>query len=263
MCEGRRTVFDGAQARMQDLAIDTSKGWSEVPQRIRCGRTLGDPWESLFGPLRRDSIVVGQIGQSLDGRVAKTPGEPTIINGPEGIAHLHRLRALVDAVVVGAGTIRADDPQLTVRHVAGPNPVRVVIDPRRSLPVGSRAFAGDGVHRIVITRRRERIVVDGGIETIALPDADGLIAPAAILSSLRERGLRRILIEGGAKTFSFVLSADCLDRLHVMVAPIVLGSGVSGLDLPPIARRVPMRTYTLGSDVLFDCDLRSGESAGR
>jgi riboflavin biosynthesis pyrimidine reductase len=131
------------------------------------------------------------------------------------------------------------------------------------LPVGSRAFAGDGVHRIVITRRRERIVVDGGIETIALPDADGLIAPAAILSSLRERGLRRILIEGGAKTVSFFLSADCLDRLHVMVAPIVLGSGVSGLDLPPIARRVPMRTYTLGSDVLFDCDLRSGESAGR
>ena len=244
------------------MAADTDHGWNEVPHRIRCGRALGDPWESLFGPLRPSSIVVGQLGQSLDGRIATEPGQTTLINGPEGIAHLHRLRALVDAVVVGAGTVRVDDPQLTVRHVEGPNPVRVVIDPRGTLPAQSRAFAADGVHRIVITRQQGRSI-NSGIETIALPDTDGLIDPAAILDALQDRGLNRILVEGGGRTVSTFLSAGCLDRLHVMVAPMILGSGVAGLDLSPAALQVPMRAHTIGSDVLYDCDLRSGAAAAR
>jgi riboflavin-specific deaminase-like protein len=249
---------------MQDLAVDPDRGWNEVPHRIRCGHALRDPWESLFGPLRREAIVVGQLGQSLDGRIATEPGQSTLINGPEGIAHLHRLRALVDAVVVGAGTVRADDPQLTVRHVAGPSPVRVVIDPRGTLPAAARAFAADGVRRIVITRRGQRASVNGAIEAIGLPDVEGRIEPAAILGALRARGLRRILVEGGAQTVSTFLAAGCLDRLHVMVAPMILGSGLSGLDLGPVAaRRVPMRAHALGSDTLFDCDLRSGAPAAR
>jgi diaminohydroxyphosphoribosylaminopyrimidine deaminase / 5-amino-6-(5-phosphoribosylamino)uracil reductase len=205
-------------------------------------------------------MVVGQIGQSLDGRIATLSGHSRYINGPEGIAHLHRLRALVDAVVVGAGTVRADDPQLTVRHVPGPNPVRVVIDPSGMLPATSRAFARDGVHRIVITRQYAGPQVGDDIETIALPDTAGRIAPSAILDALCERGWRRVLIEGGAQTVSSFLSAGCLDRLHVVVAPMILGSGKAGLDLPPIADmtealRVPIRTYSLGNEILFDCDL--------
>lgn len=248
--------------------VDASPGWHEVPHRLRCGQTLGKPWEGLFGSLRPASIVVGQIGQSLDGRIATVSGQSSYINGPEGIAHLHRLRALVDAVVVGAGTVRADDPQLTVRHVSGPNPVRVVIDPRGTLPAAARAFTADGIRRIVITRHEAHPAVAGDVETIALPDTAGRIEPAAILGALFERGLRRILIEGGAQTVSSFLSAGCLDRLHVVVAPMILGSGIAGLDLPPIADmtgalRMPMRAHALGSDVLFDCDLRSGEPAAR
>jgi riboflavin-specific deaminase-like protein len=213
-------------------------------------------------------MVVGQIGQSLDGRIATQSGQSSYINGPEGIAHLHRLRAVVDAVVVGAGTVRADDPQLTVREVSGPSPVRVVIDPRGTLSAGSRAFADDGIHRIVITRQQPCPDVCGDVETIALPDSAGRIAPRAILDALGERGFRRILIEGGAQTVSSFLAAGCLDRLHVAVAPMILGSGIAGLDLPPIAdmtgaMRVPMRVHTLGADVLFDCDLRPGLRADR
>jgi diaminohydroxyphosphoribosylaminopyrimidine deaminase/5-amino-6-(5-phosphoribosylamino)uracil reductase len=249
---------------MQDPAVDMNQEWTEVPYLIRCGKPLGDPWESLFGALRPTSsgrpMAVGQIGQSLDGRIATLSGHSCHINGPEGIAHLHRLRAVVDAVVVGAGTVRADDPQLTVRHVTGPNPVRVVIDPRGTLPAGSRAFSRDGVHRIVITRQQPCPDISGDIETIALPDTAGRIAPASILDALFERGLRRVLIEGGAQTVSSFLSAGCLDRLHVVVAPMILGSGKAGLDLPPIADmtealRVPMRTHSLGTEILFDCDL--------
>src|SRR5215813_2997841 len=188
---------------MQDLA-EPSQEWSEVPRLIRSGKPLSEPWESLFGPLRSKPsgrpMAVGQIGQSLDGRIATLSGHSRYINGPEGIAHLHRLRALVDAVVVGAGTVRVDDPQLTVRHVTGPNPVRVVIDPNGTLPATSRAFNGDGVHRILITRQRTCPRVSADIETVALPDTAGRIAPAAILDALGERGLRRVLIEGGAHT---------------------------------------------------------------
>ena len=96
-------------------------------------------------------IVVGQIGQSLDGRIATPAGHSHYVNGDDGLAHLHRLRALVDAVVVGIGTVLADDPQLTVRRVNGPHPARVVIDPNGKLPRTARVLADDGVRRIVIT----------------------------------------------------------------------------------------------------------------
>src|SRR5215204_1570064 len=129
--------------------------WTAIPGAFRAlTKPLPDPWEAVFGPLRSgeidDMMVIGQIGQSLDGRVATESGHSHYINGPAGLAHLHRLRALVDAVVVGVGTAVADDPQLTVRRVEGPNPVRVVIDPRGRLPAAARMLADDNTRRIVI-----------------------------------------------------------------------------------------------------------------
>ena len=99
----------------------------------------------LFLPLRRiPGLVIGQLGQSLDGRIATDEGHSHYINGPEDLLRLHRLRALVDAVVVGAGTATADDPRLTVRRAPGPHPVRVVLDPRGRVPEDLRMFR-DGV----------------------------------------------------------------------------------------------------------------------
>ncbi len=204
-------------------------------------------------------MVVGQLGQSLDGRIATPTGHSHYINGPAGLNHLHRLRALVDAVVVGVGTALADDPQLTVRRVAGPHPARVVIDPGGRLPAGARMFAPDGVRRLVLTAGSRPPLPDG-IEVLEVPRTGGQLAPAAILVALAAQGFRRVLIEGGANTVSRFLSAGCLDRLHIVVAPIVLGSGPSGLALPPIERadqalRVPISVHRLGDEVLFDCDL--------
>jgi len=207
-----------------------------------------------------DLMVVGQIGQSLDGRIATASGHSKYINGPAGLAHLHRLRALVDAVVVGVGTAIADDPQLTVRRVVGPQPARVVIDPNGRLAAGARVFNADGAPRLLVTAQGARRAVPPGVDVIALPAADGRLAPAAILAALAARGLRRILIEGGADTVSRFLTAGCLDRLHVMVAPIIIGSGRASFVLPEIERaeqalRVPMRAHPIGDEVLFDCDL--------
>jgi len=239
--------------------------WEDFVTLFRKGQQpLPQAWADLFGPLRSgtvdDLVVVGQLGQSLDGRIATETGHSKYINGPAGLEHLHRLRALVDAVVVGVGTAVADNPQLTVRRVAGPHPVRVVIDPNGRLCDDARLFAENGVRRLVITAQGSRCAPPRGVETIALPAVDGHIAPAAILGALAGCGLRRILIEGGADTVSRFLVAGCLDRLHVTVAPVILGGGGPGLILPPLeraddAQRMPMQIYRVGDDALFDCDL--------
>src|SRR5215213_7597981 len=147
--------------------------WTPVPQAFRALTfPLPAPWEELFGPLRHgrvdELVAVGQIGQSLDGRVATETGHSHYINGPAGLAHLHRLRALVDAIVVGVGTALADDPQLTVRRVAGPSPARVVLDPAGRLPQTARLFAGDGIRRIAITRAGTPLCLPVGVEAIGL-----------------------------------------------------------------------------------------------
>jgi riboflavin biosynthesis pyrimidine reductase len=121
-------------------------------------------------------------------------------------------------------------------------------------------LAADGARRIVVTTTAAAARRPPGIEVIAIPTVEGRFAPDRILDALAARGLRRILIEGGAHTVSGFLSAGCLDRLHVLMAPIILGSGRPGLALAPIERvdealRPPVTTYALGDDMLFDCDL--------
>jgi len=251
---------------MTDASSDNGhNSWAEFARSFRDpAQCLAPPWGELFGPLRSgtvdDLIVVGQLGQSLDGRIATESGHSKYINGPAGLEHLHRLRSLVDAVVIGIGTALADDPQLTVRRVEGPHPARVVIDPIGRLPASARVLVNDGVRRLLITAEGTQCAVISGVERLVLPATSGRIAPSAILAALAHCGLRRILIEGGADTVSRFLAAGCLDRLHVIIAPIVIGSGRPSFVLPPVERtdqalRVPIRTHRLGDDVLFDCDL--------
>lgn len=206
-------------------------------------------------------FVVAQLGQSLDGRIATPTGESRWINGEAALDHVHRLRAAVDAVVVGIGTVLADDPLLNVRRVSGRHPARVVIDPSGRLPEAARCLAGDdGIERIVI--RADGVATTSRAAVVQLPRApDRSIDPRRIVDALYRRGLRRLLIEGGARTVSAFLEAGVVDRLHVLVAPVILGSGKTGLDLKPIAAladalRPPTDVYPLADgDVLFDCNL--------
>jgi riboflavin-specific deaminase-like protein len=246
-----------------------ARSWAGIPAAFRSSGALFSPWTEIFGPLREgkvdDLMVVGQFGQSIDARIATTTGQSHYINGAAGLAHLHRLRALVDAVVIGVGTAIADDPQLTVRHVTGPSPARVVIDPKGRLPATAKALAANGARRLVLTGKRARVRYSDGIEVVRLAGG-GHIAPAAILTALAAQGFRRILIEGGADTISRFLAAGCLDRLHVVIAPIIIGAGRASVTLPPIKRleqalRAPMQSHRLGDEVLLDCDLTAQRMA--
>lgn len=218
------------------------------------GANLFDQLTPVTAP-RGSRFAVAQIAQSLDGRTATARGQADRLTGEADQRRLHRVRALVDAVVIGAATALADDPQLTVRAVPGDQPVRVILDRSRRLP---------GDHYLL----RDRTTATLRVVDAAHPEDDeGVLAvpgmaPADILDALARRGLTRVLIEGGGRTVSRFLEAGCLNRLHLVIAPVLLGQGPSGLELPAIdgmeqARRPRCRQHQLGPDVLFDLDLRA------
>jgi riboflavin-specific deaminase-like protein len=251
-----------------DIATRADAQWQRILARRRAGAAspeLGELAE-LYGPLCAvppgQSFALGHLAQSLDGRIATASGASRWISGDADLRHTHRLRALADAVVVGADTILHDDPLLTVRHCAGKHPVRVVIDPDRKL---------DSHHRIFTERSAPTIVVaatdrpaPGAAETLVLPRDNGIVAPPAIVAALAARGLHWLLIEGGGVTISHFLRANCLHRLHLAVAPVILGSGRASIKLPEIAEpghglRPRIRRFTLGEDVLYECIFDGGD----
>ncbi|HEY6727052.1 MAG TPA: RibD family protein [Polyangiaceae bacterium] len=213
-------------------------------------------------------FVLGHLGQSLDGQIAAASGASRYVTGPENIRHMHRLRALSDAVVVGASTIAFDDPELTTRLVPGQSPVRVIIDPQLRLSHDRRVFCDDRARTLLVTSTNGRTPCHTarGVELIRVPDAEGLLSVPAILTELARRGLERLFVEGGGVTVSHFLSAQAFTRLHITVSPVFLGAGRPGISLPPIhdmndALRPSVRRFDSGNDVLFDfsfADQRQG-----
>lgn len=213
----------------------------------------------LAGP----HLTFAQLGQSLDGFIATRTGDADYVTGEEDRRHLHRLRALADAVVVGAGTAVADNPQLTVRACPGPNPVRVVVDPHGRVPLEHRVFTDGSAPTLWVVGAGSDTdkAVQEGVDILTLPDSDAF-APNRLVQTLTRRGLGRVLIEGGGVTVSRFLDEGALHRLYVTVAPVLLGDGVPGLRFAgqPVMRdalRPPVRRATLGEDTLFELELRA------
>jgi diaminohydroxyphosphoribosylaminopyrimidine deaminase / 5-amino-6-(5-phosphoribosylamino)uracil reductase len=221
---------------------------------------LLDLYLPLCRAARRGPYAVAHLGQSLDGRIATAAGASRWVTGEADLLHTHRMRALADAIIVGATTVRHDDPQLTVRRCAGDHPVRVIIDSERRLGANHRVFQDGAAPTLVLAaadrvRPGERL---GEADIIGLPRAGDGIAPHAIRAALAERGLRFLFIEGGGITISRFLRADALDRLQLTVAPIILGSGRPSLTLPEIeapqdGMRPRVRRFSLGEDILYEC----------
>jgi riboflavin-specific deaminase-like protein len=249
------------------LAWHPHDGWSVCvpPEDPRSGLlTLYLP---VCSATARQPITIGHLGQSLDGFIATHSGDSQFVTGDDNVVHMHRLRALCDAVVVGAGTVAADDPQLTTRRVPGPNPLRVVIDPERRLSPSRRVFT-DGAAPTLYVCRRSRVArgeTRFGAADIAVIDDEasgsGASDAAQVLALLRARGCARVFVEGGGITVSSFLEANLLDRLQITIAPVLIGNGRPAIRLSPAPRlsdcRRPLyRVYRMGGDVLFDCDLR-------
>ncbi len=221
----------------------------------------------LFGPLTEppaaaDGIFVSaHLAQSLDGRIATLSGASRWISGKADLAHTHRLRALAHAVLVGAGTVHHDDPRLTTRLVEGENPVRLVLDPERRLGPDHAVFQdGASLTLLVCAEDRAGPPPPGRARLLPLPRGSDGVDLTALLAALRSLGLTHLFVEGGGVTIGRFLAAGLIDRLHVAVAPLLIGSGIPSLSLPPIDRpeqgvRFPLRVVRLGGDLLFDCAL--------
>jgi riboflavin-specific deaminase-like protein len=231
---------------------------------------LFDLYLPLCSATSRRPIALGHLGQSLDGFIATESGDSQFVTGQANLIHMHWLRGLCDAVVVGSGTVAADDPQLTTRHVDGPHPLRVIFDPARRLGPTYRVFT-DAVAPTLYCCRQELVAPGeatmGHATVVGLPSEGPGGAPAALLLLLRSRGCARVFVEGGGVTVSAFLEAGLLDRLHLAVAPVLIGGGRPAIRLrPPLelrdCQRPAYRVYRMGGDVLFDCDLRAAVTAG-
>jgi riboflavin-specific deaminase-like protein len=226
----------------------------------------------LYAPLLRHApapLIVGHLGQSLDGFIATDSGDSRFVTGRENILHLHRMRALFDAVIVGAGTVAADDPQLTTREVRGPNPLRVVLDPQRRLGATQRLFTDGAAPTWLVCQRSARPNAAAprgpGVEVLELDDRDGEFDLPALVALLQARGLSRLFVEGGGRTVSSFLRAGLLTRLQVTVAPLLIGAGRPSMRLPGSATlaeclRAPHRIYRMGPDLMVELDLAAARS---
>lgn len=250
-----RLAEDGDVAALPGVDL-TPAGWTAVRPVEAEAAWLMDLYLPILPPQAVEGAVIGQLGQSLDGRIATETGHSHYVTGEANRRHLHRLRALCDVVVVGAATALADDPRLTVRMCSGRNPIRVILDSRGDLCAGLTAFTNRAAPTWVVTPWPE--TAPAGADAVLPVSAT---TPEAILAGLKARGVRRVLIEGGGRTVSQFLHAGALDRLHVGVAPLLIGSGRPSLSLPAIATldqayRPRMRRFDMPPDTLFDCDLR-------
>jgi len=244
------------------LEVDVAGAWRFSGPVTPEAQAVFDLYLPISAPR---TFVVAQVGQSLDGRVATSGGHAHYVTGDEDLRRLHRVRALVDAVLVGAGTADADDPQLTVRRATGPNPLRVVLDPRGRVPAERRVFQDGAAPTLWLRRGSPPLPVGAHVDVVSPPEATRDLPPGSVLDLLAARGVRRVLVEGGGNTVSRFLAAGALHRLHVTVAPLLIGEGPHGLPLPPVetldqALRPPSRTYALGQDVLFDLRLQPARS---
>ena len=220
--------------------------------QVEVGLCAEDVREALGGYLlahtERRPRVTWKVAMTLDGRIADGRGRSRWITGEAARRHAHRLRAASDAVLIGSGTARSDDPRLTVRHGrrGGPQPLRVVCDTRLASPPGLRLF-GPALGRGTIVAcglgaqlARRKFLEARGVGVWRLPLAGGHVSPRALARRLVAAGCHEVLLEGGATLGTSWLKAGLVDRLAIYAAPRVLGAGGLGwcgsLGVPALAR---------------------------
>ena len=175
-------------------------------------------------------LVIAQIGQSIDGRIALNNGNSHYINNPKSIIYLHCLRSISDAIIVGSNTIKKDDPLLTTRKIKGTNPKRIIIDGSLSLNNKYKIF-NDGNENIIFTKSNKNIRLNNST-IIRLKEKN---FTKNFITQIKKLKYKNILVEGGSKTISELINNKYIDILQFMIAPILIGSGINSLNLKEIS----------------------------
>lgn len=199
--------------------------------------------------------VTVAYAQSLDGSIAARRGQPLALSGPEASHLTHRLRAAHDAILVGIGTVLADDPRLTARGVEGAQPQPVILDAHLRTPVAARLFDHPKPPWIAATAgapqdRRARLLEKRASLLEFQPDSQGLIPLEGLLAQLWDRGVRRLMVEGGAKVITNFLEANRVDGIVVTLAPVFVG-GLPVLERPLTREVSDITVERCGKDIVI------------
>ncbi len=200
--------------------------------------------------------VVLKMAQTLDGRIATSTGDSRWISGEASLRLAHRLRAEVDAVLIGMGTVRSDDPSLTVRHVRGSDPYRIVVTSSGRFPRKCKLLDDNRDYRTIVAAsaraadrlagsRRGRNVIIWKLKTTR----QGLVDIADLLNKADQFGIRSLLVEGGSALATTFLKRHLVDKVVLVTAPMILGHGtnsVGDLRIRKLARSIAFRDYTFG-----------------
>lgn len=196
-------------------------------------------------------VVTLAYAQTLDGRIAAADGTSRWISGPESLVRTHQLRSQHDAIMVGIGTVLADNPSLTVRHVHGPNPLRIVVDRNLRTPLSAAVLVdGAAPHTWLVcdaqaAQARQHALQELGATIITQPlTTESAFAMQPLMHTLASRGIRTLMLEGGSRLIASMLRARCVDRVAITIAPKLLGQGI-----PAIA---DLGITTMGNAVCLD-----------
>jgi len=219
---------------------------------------------------RRPEVTI-TFAQSLDGRIATKTGVSQWISGPETLELAQELRNDHDAVLVGVGTVLADNPQLTCRLPGGDSPVRVIIDSELRTPVSSAVVqTARQVPTLLFTstrhaRGRAVDLESHGVVVLVVAETEpGRLDLSEVMAVLDDRGIKSLLVEGGSATITSMVAAGLWDRLFAVMAPMIIGEGTSTVgdlgivDLAGAPRARTVRVYQAGEDVVWEMERRDG-----
>ncbi|MBW4632069.1 MAG: GTP cyclohydrolase II [Iphinoe sp. HA4291-MV1] len=270
-------VFKNSSPFKSDLVQDTQcfKGmWSSNGWQI-FSLYLGLLVAQRAAYLEKRPFLMAHLAQSLDGRIAATNGNSQWLSNEANLKHAHRLRALHDAVMVGAVTATLDNPKLTVRLVTGKHPIPVIIEGQSDLKLDDLQmmalhermivlYPQEKQHRVIPQAAKEKIL-ELPISSTKDSHENSVLAPSEILNVLYENGISSIFLEGGGQTVSYFLQADCIELLHLHVSPLILGSGRSSFTLPVIdsidkGLRFKMKHFDFDGEILMELLLLNKQS---
>ena len=219
---------------IKETTKNRKHNFSIVENKIINNLKLNNIYESIIEILvpilrKNNKIVIAQIGQSIDGRIALINGNSHYINEKKGIKYLHCLRSVCDAVVVGSNTIKKDNPQLTTRKIKGTNPKRIIIDGSLSLTNKYKIF-NDGYQNIIFTKSKK----NKKLRNTTIIKLDNKNFTKNIIKQINKLEYKYILIEGGSKTISEFINNKYIDLLQFIIAPVIIGSGINSLNLKKI-----------------------------
>ena len=247
--------------RLREHGVDVTVGVLEHQSR-----RLNEAFVHHFATGR--PLVTLKIAQSLDGRVATASGDSQWVTGDAARTLVHRMRATLDGVLVGSGTASTDDPALTVRHVEGRQPVRVVLDRKGALPDSLRLFTDEHAARTVAVVGAERTpgyaetLAERGGSVLSIPETDGHLDLSALLDALGagvgdHRPMQSLLVEAGPGLATALMRADLVDRLAFFIAPKLVGDGLPTFGALGVERMSEALTFAetrwerVGDDILL------------